>query len=177
MPIDPTKTWRMVEERLGRESDPIRKRNLQTILAHMKAEAVPDVAALMATIGAEPAYHAWGTADPLYSPKGREGVREFYEAFAASGAHRLEFDVDRLVVDADCVVTEGVMRIAYPGAILGLLGHQVDDPAAFYLFATRMCVVWPMDEQGLVIGEDSYVGGDGFAGIADRKLRPEDLAA
>jgi hypothetical protein len=177
MRIDPRKTWRMVEERLGGESDPVRKRNLETLLAHMKAEAVPDVEALMATIAAEPAYHAWGTADPLYSPKGRDSVRQFYTAFAASGAHRLEFDMDRLVVDAHCVVTEGVMRIAYPGVILGLLGHEVDDPEAFYLFETRMCVVWPMDEQGLVIGEDSYVGGDGFAGIADRKLRPEDLAA
>lgn len=177
MRIDPTKTWRMVEERLGRETDPILRRNLETILAHMKAEAVPDVDALMATIAAEPAYHAWGAADPLYSPKGRDGVRQFYEAFAASGAHRLEFDMDRLVVDVRCVVTEGIMRIAYPGAILGLLGHAVDDPEAFYLFETRMCVVWPLDEQGLVIGEDSYVGGDGFAGIADRKLKPEDLGA
>jgi hypothetical protein len=177
MRIDPTKTWRMVEDRLGRETDPVRKRNLQTVLAHMKAEAVPDVEALMATIAPEPAYHAWGATDPLYSPKGRDAVREFYTAFAASGATRLEFDVDRLVVDADCVVTEGLMRIAYPGVILGLLGHEVDDPEAFYLFETRMCVVWPMDEQGLVIGEDSYVGGDGFAGIAERKLGPEDLAA
>jgi hypothetical protein len=177
MRIDPTKTWRMVEERLAREADPLLRRNLETVLAHMKAEAVPDVEALMATIAPEPAYHAWGATDPLYSPKGRDAVRQFYEAFAASGAHRLEFDMDRLVVDRQCVVTEGVMRIAYPGAILGLLGHPVDDPEAFYLFETRMCVAWPLDEHGLVIGEDSYVGGDGFAGIAERKLKPEDLAA
>jgi hypothetical protein len=177
MRIDPTKTWRMVEERLGRESDPVRRRNLATVLAHMKAEAVPDVEALMATVAPSPEYHAWGTEDPLYSPKGREAVRDFYTAFAASGAHRLEFDMDRLVVDAASVVTEGIMRIAYPGAILELLGHAVDDPAAFYLYETRMCVVWPMDESGLVIGEDSYVGGDGFRDIANRKIRAEDLAA
>lgn len=177
MRIDPTKTWRMVEARLASEADPALKRNLETVLAHMKAEAVPDVEALMATMSAEPEYHAWGAPDPLYSPKGREGVRSFYTAFAASGAHRLEYDMDRLVVDQRCVVTEGTMRIAYPGSILRALGHEVDDPEALYLYETRMCVVWPLDERGLLIGEDSYVAGDGFEGIARRKLRPEDIAA
>jgi hypothetical protein len=177
MRIDPTKTWRMVEERLAREPNPTLRRNLETVLAHMKAEAVPDVDGLMATIAAEPEYHAWGTADPFYNPKGREAVLTFYMAFAASGAHRLEFDMDRLVVDERCVVTEGTMRIAYPGTVLELLGHGIDDAAAFYLYETRMCVVWPLDEHGLVIGEDSYVATDGFKDIAHRKLRPEDLAA
>jgi hypothetical protein len=38
-----------------------------------------------------------------------------------------------------------------------------------------MATLWPMDEHGLARGEDTYIGGDGFAGIADRKLRPEDI--
>ena len=93
----------------------------------------------------------------------------------ASGAVKLELDVDRLVVDEDCVVTEGLMKIAYPGQLLQLMGHEVPEPDATYLFRTRMCVVWPMDEDGLVIGEDTYTEGDGFAGIADRKLAPADI--
>jgi hypothetical protein len=175
MRIDPTKTWRKVEERLGRERNPRLRRNLETVLAHMKAEAVPDLDGLMATIAENASYHAWGTDDPLYSPQGKEAVRGFYIAFIASGAHRLELDVDRLVVDEDCVVSEGVMRIAYPGTIVQLLGHAVDDPDAYYLFEARMAVLWPMDEHGLVIGEDTYTGGDGFAGIAERKLSRADL--
>ena len=176
MRIDPTKTWRAVEARLARERDPRRRRNLETVLAHMRAEAAPDLDALMATVAEDAHYHAFGTDDPLYSPRGKAAVRAFYEAFIASGAHRLELDVDRLVVDDDCVVTEGVMRIAYPGTIVELLGHAVDDPAAYYLFEARMAVVWPMDDHGLVLGEDTYTAGDGFAGIAERKLLPEDLA-
>ena len=69
------------------------------------------------------------------------------------------------------------MRIAYPGSLLKFMGHAVDDPDAFYLYQTRMAVVWPMDENGLVIGEDTYTAGDGFAGITERKLLPEDIAA
>jgi hypothetical protein len=100
-------------------------------------------------------------------------VRGFYAAFISSGAHRLELDVDRLVVDEDCVVTEGTMRIAYPGAIV--LGHDVDDPDAHYPFEARMAVFWPMDADGLVLGEETYTAGDGFAGIAGRKLSHADL--
>ena len=177
MKLDPRKTWRLVEERLTRERDPARRRNLETILAHMKAEMAGDLDGLMATVAEDAHYHAYGTDDPLFSPRGREEVRRFYAAYVASGASRLEFDVDRLVVDDDCVLTEGTMRIAYPGSLLRFMGHEVDDPDAFYLYETRMAVVWPMDRHGLVIGEDSYVAGDGFAGIASRKLRAEDLAA
>jgi hypothetical protein len=61
-------------------------------------------------------------------------------------------------------------------AIEALLGHAIDDPAAYYLFETRMAVMWPMDERGLILGEDTYTAGDGFAGIAGRELSPEDLA-
>jgi hypothetical protein len=175
MRIDPTLTWRKVEQRLARETDPRRRRNLETVLAHMKAEMRGDLDGLMATVAEGAHYHAYGTPDPRFSPKGKAAVRDFYAAYVASGAHRLEFDVDRLLVDDECVLTEGVMRIAYPGALLKMLGHAIDDPDAFYLFETRMCTLWPMDANGLVLGEDTYVGGDGFEGIAARKLRPEDL--
>ena len=177
MKLDPRKTWRLVEARLANERDARRRRNLETVLAHMKAEAAGDLEALMATVAEDAHYHAYGSDDPIFSPRGKDEVRRFYAAYVASGAHRLEFDVDRLLVDDDCVLTEGIMRIAYPGGLLRFMGHQVDDPDAFYLYETRMCVVWPIDARGLVVAEDTYVAGDGFAGIAERKLRAEDLAA
>jgi hypothetical protein len=39
-----------------------------------------------------------------------------------------------------------------------------------------MATLWPMDESGKARGEDTYTGGDGFAGIADRKLAESDIA-
>ena len=179
MHIDPSNTWRKVEERLRTEKDPKRRRNLETVLAHMKAEAAGDLDGLMATITTRetPHYHAYGTDDPVLSPRGREAVRQFYAAFVASGAVKLELDVERLVVDDGFVITEGVMKIAYPGALLRLMGHALDDAEASYLFQTRMCVIWPMDAEGKVIAEDTYTGGDGFAGIAGRKLAASDILA
>ena len=38
-------------------------------------------------------------------------------------------------------------------------------------------VVWPIDpDSGLLVGEETYTGTDGFEGIADRKLGPDDIA-
>ena len=53
---------------------------------------------------------------------------------------------------------------------------EVDDPEAYYLFETRMGVVWPVDaESGKLVGEETYTGTDGFAGIAERKITEEDI--
>ena len=174
MKIDPSKTWAKVAERLQTETDPVLRRNLETLLAHMKAEAAGDLEGLMATVAERAHYHAYG-APPEYSPYGKREVRKFYEAFIATGASRLEFDVERLVVDRHCVLTEGVMRMAYPGSVCLSLGHDVDDEDAYYLFETRMAILWPFDEEGRILGEDTYSERDGFAGIGLRKLAPEDI--
>jgi hypothetical protein len=173
--IDVHRTWSKVEERLARETDPVLRRNLQTVLDHMKAEAVGDIDGLIVTLSDDVAYHAYGTEQPELEPTGKAEVRAFYERFVASGATRLEFDIDRLVVDRDCVVTEGVMRMAYPGRTLAFHGIAVDDPDAYYLYEARMATFWPIDEHGLARGEDTYTGGDGFAGIADRRIDPADI--
>ena len=113
--IDPTKTWRLVEERLAREENPRRRQLLENVLAHMKAEAAGDIDGLMATLAPDPQYHQWGATPGDMGPKGRDAVEQFYRDFVASGAQNLEYDVERLVVDDDCIVTEGIMRIVFPG--------------------------------------------------------------
>jgi hypothetical protein len=167
--IDQHVTWRKVEERLARETDPILRRNLEMLLLHMKSEAALDMEPLMSTVSERAIYQNF-TPDGIGGPVGKAAVRTFYEDFAASGAQKLQLDIDRLIVDRDCILTEGTMRMAYPGRTLAARGIDVDDPDADYLFETRMAVVWPIDEHGLFIGEDTYTSGDGFAGIAQRKI-------
>ncbi len=173
--IDPRVTFRKVEERLETEKDPALRRNLETLLTHMKAEMAGDVDGLLVTLSDDVEYHAYGSDDPVANPVGRDQVRAFYDRFIGSGAGQLQLDVDRLVVDKDCILTEGVMRIAYPGRTLRAMGIDVDDEGAYYMYETRMATLWPFDENGLARGEDTYTGGDGFAGIADRKLAPDDI--
>jgi hypothetical protein len=175
MKIDPNLTWAKVEDRLATETDPVLRGNLEMVLRHMKAEAAGDIDGLLETLSDDVAYHAYGSPDEKNSPIGKAGVRTFYEDFIAGGATRLQLDVDRLVVDRDCILTEGVMRMAYPGRTLVAYGIDVDDPDAYYLYEARMATLWPFGADGLARGEDTYVGGDGFAGIAQRKLAPEDI--
>jgi len=171
--IDQHRTWRKVEERLATETDPVLRRNLELLLQHMKAEASLDMEALMATVSEDARYENFG--DATGTLIGKAAVQKFYEDFAASGAHKLHLDLDRLVVDRQCILTEGLMRMAYPGRTLAFRGIEVDDPGAFYLYEARMATFWPFDEDGLARGEDTYTGGDGFAGIADRRIDLADI--
>ena len=173
--IDPRVTFRKVEERLETETDPVLRRNLETLLTHMKAEMAGDIDGLLRTLSENPAYHAYGNDDPVTNPVGRDGVRAFYERFIASGAGQLQLDIDRLVVDKECILTEGLMRIAYPGRTLHAMGIDVDDPDAYYMYEARMATLWPFDENGLATGEDTYTGGNGFEGIEKRKLSDADI--
>lgn len=167
--IDSTRTWRTVEERLGRETDPRVRRNLETLLDNMRAEAAGDLDRLMRTVSDEVRYVSHGSG-PEYNPVGKDAVQAFYEGVISSGIGRLELDVDRLVADRDCVVAEGVMRMAWPGTTLAGLGIEVYDRASDYLYEARMAIFWSFDADGLVAAQDSYTGSDGLAGIAERKL-------
>ena len=62
-----------------------------------------------------------------------------------------------------------------PGATLAARGIPVDDTDASYLYEARMATLWPINEDGLFTGEDTYTGGNGFAGIETRKLAPGDI--
>jgi hypothetical protein len=173
--IDQHLTWRRVEQRLATETDPVLRRNLELLLRHMHAEAALDMDALMATVSEQAHYHAYSPNGAGPSPKGKAAVRDFYETFAASGASKLHLDVEHLAVDRDCILTEGVMRIAYPGRTLLAMGITVDDPDADYLYEARMAVVWPIGDDGLFLGEDTYTDRDGFAGIESRKIDPREI--
>lgn len=85
-------------------------------------------------------------------------------------------DTEWLVVDRHCIVTEGIMRMADPGATLAARGVPVDDPDASYLYESRICILWPIGEGGPFTGEDTNTATDGFLGIEDRKLDPSDIA-
>jgi len=173
--IDQRVTWAKVEERLRTETDPVLRRNLELLVQHQVAEASLDMEKLMATVSEHAHYHMHSIANGAGDVVGKSAVRKFYEDFAASGAQKLQLDTQWLVVDRHCIVTEGTMRMAYPGSTLAARGVPVDDLEASYLYEARMCVLWPIGEDGLFTGEDTYTSTDGFIGIEHRKLSPSDI--
>ena len=179
MKLNPNNTWRLVEERMNRETDATIRRNLELVLQHMKEEAKGNIEGVVATLCAQPRYLTHDTpADDALNPSGdKDAVRAFYDmTIVQTGAHQLELDCDRVIADREAVMTEGTMRMAYPGRTLASFGIEVDDPDAYYLYQTRMGVVWPIDpESGMLLGEETYTGTDGFEGIASRKISADDI--
>jgi len=154
--IDPTKTFRLLEERIAKTTNPRHLLMLKRLLDHAMGEANLDLDLVMSTLTANPRYVAWGAPADM-SPVGRQAVRTFYEeSILKGGQWFLEFDMDRIVVDDDTIVTEGNFRSLYYGADAALRGFPVDDQDAFYLLALRMLIVWPFDHEGFIKGEETY---------------------
>jgi len=88
---------------------------------------------------------------------GRDAIRKFYvEEIVNGGKYFFEFDMDRLVVDDNAIVTEGNFKSLYWGRDAQKSGLPVDNPDAFYVMHKRMLIVWPYDEDANIVGEDSY---------------------
>jgi len=154
--IDRTKTFRLIEERIAKTTNPRHLLMLKRLLDHAVGEARLDLDLVMSTLVANPRYIAWGAPADL-SPVGREAVRTFYEETIVKGGQWfLELDMDRIVVDDDTIVTEGVLRSLYYGADAASRGLPVDDRDGFYLLTLRMLVVWPFDADGFITGEETY---------------------
>lgn len=165
--IDPHRTWEPLEQRLADTTDHRHRIVLSAVIDHMKAEAEPDLDALMATLSETPEYHFWN-AGADRGPKGIEGVRRYYTDFLATRTNILEFDIDRIVVDDYCVVTDGFLKQIYSGSYAARVGLPVDDESADYLVTYRQLILWPVDEDGRIIGEDSYRSGPAEV----KRLRP-----
>ena len=182
MKMNPNKTWRLVAEKLEAETNPRRRHVLELVLAHMKCEAQADIEGVVATLSEKPQYIIWSNPDdPIASPGGdRDAIRGFYDrSIVQTGAHRLEFDCDRVIADDDAVFTEGVMSMAYPGRTLEAMGIEVPDVDSYYLAQARMGIVWPVDlddPEARLRGEEVYSANDAFEGVADRPITLEEIA-
>lgn len=160
--FDPENTWQAVQKRMLGESDPRRRQLLQQVRDHMRAEVRGELEPLMATLVDDPQYHFRGLGVDI-GPKGREAVRSFYEQMIARGDNRFEFDVQRIAVDADSVVTEGEIRQVVRGsAVIAGGKSEVDgepvDPDARYLTSNLILTVWPAAADGRLVGEDIWFG-------------------
>jgi hypothetical protein len=154
--IDQTLTFLLIKERIARTSNPRHLLMLRRLLQHAEGEANGDLEAVMSTLSPNPRYHTYGSR-PAMSPVGRDAVRRFYtETVFGAGLHFFQFDIDRIVLDDHTIVTEGDSSTLLWGRDAKQIGYPIDDEEAFYLMRLRMLLVWPFDEDCLILGEDSY---------------------
>jgi hypothetical protein len=169
--IDQKHGLALLEKRLAETTNDRHRAVLNAVLKHLVPEAEPvwDVDQIMATLTPEPAYHIWVNGVDV-GPKGAEAVRAFYTETVRARTNFIEIDLERLVVDDNCAILEGFLKQIYPGAVAVSMG-MADDPNADYLMVFRMLVVIPVNEDGLMEGEDSYTAGPSSV----TKLSPEEL--
>jgi hypothetical protein len=166
---DQSVTWQDLEARLETTTNPRHRQMLQVVIDHGKAEAVGDVDALLDSLSAEPQYRLWSQGRDV-GPKGRDEIRTFYEDFVASGSGFFESRKVRIVVDDDAIVTENVMRGIVPGTVAQRRGYAIDDVDGHYVVTNRTVIFWSFDEEGALVGEDSYASSD----ITDIQRVPDD---
>ena len=58
MKLNPNNTWRLVEERKNRETDPKTRHNLGLVLQHMQEEAKGNIEGVVETLCEQPSYIA-----------------------------------------------------------------------------------------------------------------------
>src|SRR6478752_6068715 len=105
--IDQNKGWKAVAERQGRTDDVRHRAMLQVLVDHMRAEMDLDLDGMLGGLVPTPEYHTW-SAGRDSGPKSLDGVREYYRKLLEVRRGVLEYAIDRIVVDDDTVVTEGV---------------------------------------------------------------------
>jgi hypothetical protein len=175
--FDPERSWGALDKRLIGETDPQCRRLLEQVRDHMRAEIRGEFEPLMATLIDEPQYHFRGLG-PDTAPKGREAVETFYRGMIAGGGNRFEFEVTRVVVDPDGVVTEGQMHQVVPGSAVLAGGTtevegQAVDPDAHYVSSFPLLTVWPAGPDGRLVGEDIWFSGSPMSGL--RRLPPDEV--
>ncbi|MDH3644885.1 MAG: nuclear transport factor 2 family protein [Gammaproteobacteria bacterium] len=168
-PVDSERGWKSLDKFISTQSNPTHKALLETVQEHMRTEVRGEHQGLMATLVDDPQYHMWGgPADT--GPKGRQAVSDFYQAMFDANGQNFEFEVRKVIVDDNGVVTEGVLRTAVGGA--GVLAAGVEevegeavDPEGTYVNEGQLLTVWPAGEGGKLVGEDIYFGTAGLGNL------------
>jgi hypothetical protein len=113
--VDSERGWQSMNKFIAMQTNPKHKALMEMVQEHMRTEVRGDHAGLMATLVDQPQYHMWGgPADT--GPKGRQDVSDFYQAMFDNNGQGFEFEIRRVIVDDNGVVTEGVLRTSVPGS-------------------------------------------------------------
>jgi hypothetical protein len=154
--IDQDLTFKDIEAKLGETTNPRHRLMLERLLQHARGEVEEDLEAVLGTLAPNPRYRVW-RGPPEMNPEGFDNVRRFYiEQIFGKGRHVLESVKERILVTDEAIITEGPLRSVMWGRDLIDTGTDVPDPDGAYLMEYRMLIVWPYDEQGRIIGEESW---------------------
>ncbi len=169
--VNPRNNWRLIDELLASDTDTWRRTMLEALKQHIQAECGGNLDALMRTMVEEPVFHNW-TATSDSGPRGSEALKAFYTGLIASGANQFEFNIERIIIGDDTLVTEGAIRIPFAGTMLQSMGIEDVSPDLTYATHGRTVTFWPFDRSGKIVGEDIYSMTTDFNDLEEVTLIP-----
>jgi hypothetical protein len=173
--VDSEKMVRFLDARIARTASERHKRNLQTVRDHMYYEKMLDPDSVMKTLSPRANYKLWVDGVDK-GPKGFGAIREWYvdQNIRRQRTFVIQYDLERVVVDDDVVVTEGQMNVVVEGRYATRFFNVKCEPDDVLLQSFRQVVFWPVDENSKLLGEDFYTSGMGREG-AFRKLERHEI--
>lgn len=175
--LDPSKPLRFIDAKIAKERDDRRRNNLQTVRDHIYHEITLNPDGVMATLSPKANYRVWVDGVDK-GPKGYKGIRDWYvdQNIRRQKTFVIQLDLERVIVDDEFVVTEGQMNVVVDGAHANKVYNRGYAPEDVYLQSFRQIVVWSMDEQSKLLGEDFYSSGMA-QDDAWRRLEPDEIPA
>src|ERR1700737_4279531 len=110
--VDTEKMLRIMDAKIAATHEERHKRNLQYVRDHMYHEKLLDPDSVMKTLSPKATYKLWVDGVDR-GPKGFAAIREWYvdQNIRRQRTFVIEYDLERVVVDDDVVVTEGQMNV------------------------------------------------------------------
>jgi hypothetical protein len=175
--VDTGKMLRIMDAKIAVTANERHRRNLETVREHMYYETLLDPEGVLRTLSPWASYKLWVDGVDV-GPKSYDAIRDWY-IDTNIRQHRtfvLEYDIERVVVDDDVVVTEGQMNVVVDDDYASGVLHMACEPGDVMLQSFRQIVFWPLDKDSRLLGEEFYTNGSGSPG-ALRKLDPSEIPA
>lgn len=87
---------------------------------------------------------------------GEAAVKGFYQSLIDAGTTVMLLEHENIVVSDWGFASEALYHTFMTSKTAAEAGHEVDDPNGKYIESRMICMMWPYDEKGKMIGERVY---------------------
>lgn len=104
----------------------------------------------------EDPFYRINSADGLLELHGSEAVQGFYQSLIDSQSTVMLLEHENIIVNDWGFASEALFHSFIPAETAIMNGHEVPDKNANYIESRWVCMMWPYDEAGRMIGERVY---------------------
>lgn len=156
--LDITRQNQAVEATLERTHNPRHRYLLQAYLRHRYLESAGRWEEILdpALTVERPVYRFDLVSQGRFTLEGRDQVAALYGHWTATNQSVFYVEDESVAVGDHLIVGRGISYQQTLGSELAAADVDGIDPAAMYLTRSQICMVWPYDDHGRLLGEDVW---------------------